>query len=89
MMVYVFTKLMLVDFGWAEIPHLYPIGAFLVVMFSNHLSNEFYRVEELEAYEARQGKTGREILVAAGAAVLITVVAIFPMLYLLTRVEHP
>jgi hypothetical protein len=89
MMVYVFTKLMLVDFGWAEIPHLYPIGAFLAVMFSNHLSNEFYRIEELEAYEARQGKTGREVLVAAVSAVAISVVAIFPMLYFLTLVEHP
>jgi hypothetical protein len=89
MMVYVFTKLMLVDFGWAEIPHLYPIGAFLAVTFSNHLSNEFYRIEELEAYEARQGKTGREVLVAAVSAVAISVVAIFPMLYFLTLVEHP
>jgi uncharacterized membrane protein YphA (DoxX/SURF4 family) len=89
MMVYVFTKLMLVDFGWAEIPHLYPIGAFLVVAFSNHLSNEFYRIEELEEYEARQGKTAREILVGAVAAVLIAVVVIFPMLYFLTRVKHP
>jgi hypothetical protein len=89
MMVYVFTKLMLVDFGWAEIPHLYPIGAFLAVTFSNHLSNEFYQIDALEADEARQGKTGREILVAASAAVAIAAVAIFPMLYFLTRVEHP
>jgi hypothetical protein len=89
MMVYVFTKLMIVDFGWAEIPHLYPIGAFLAVTFSNHLSNEFYRIEELEAYEARQGKTGREVLVAAVSAVAIAVMVIFPMLYFLTLVEHP
>ena len=89
MMVYVFTKLMIVDFGWAEIPHLYPIGAFLAVTFSNQLSNEFYRIEELEAYEARQGKTGREVLVAAVSAVAIAVMVIFPMLYFLTLVEHP
>jgi hypothetical protein len=89
MMVYVFTKLMLVDFGWAEIPHLYPIGAFLVVTFSNHLSNEFYKIDALEEYEARQGKTGREVLVAAVASVVTAVVVIFPMLYFLTRVEHP
>ena len=89
MMVYVFTKLMLVDFGWAEIPHLYPIGAFLVVMFSNHLSNEFYKIDALEEYEARQGKTGREILVAAVASIVTAVVVIFPMLYFLTMVEHP
>src|SRR5437899_2708481 len=39
-LVYVFTKLMVVDFGWPEIPHLYPIGAFLLLAFSNQLSNE-------------------------------------------------
>jgi uncharacterized membrane protein YphA (DoxX/SURF4 family) len=89
MMVYVFTKLMLVDFGWAEIPHLYPIGAFLVVTFSNHLSNEFYKIDALEEYEARQGKTGREVLVAAVASIVTAVVIVFPMLYFLTRVEHP
>lgn len=89
MMVYVFSKLMLIDFGWAEIPHLYPIGAFMVVLFSNHLSNEFYRLDELEAYEERQGKTGMEIAIAAGSAVAIALVVIFPMLYFLTRIEHP
>ena len=89
MMVYVFTKLMLVDFGWAEIPHLYPIGAFLAVTFSNHLSNEFYQIDALEAYEERQGKTGREVLVAAVTAIVIAAVVIFPMLYFLTLVKHP
>jgi uncharacterized membrane protein YphA (DoxX/SURF4 family) len=88
-MVYVFTKLMLVDFGWAEIPHLYPIGAFLAVTFSNNLSDEFYRIEKLEEYEARQGKTGLEILIAIVASVVIAVAAIFPILYALTLVEHP
>jgi hypothetical protein len=89
MMVYVFTKLMVVDFGFAEIPHLYPIGAFLVVVFSNHLSNEFYRIDETEAYEAREGKTGREIAVAAFFSLLIAALVIFPLLIILTMVEHP
>lgn len=89
MMVYVFTKLMLLDFGWAEIPHLYPIGAFLVVAFSNHHSNEFYRLDALEAYEERQGKTKAELIIAAVASIAIALVVIFPMLYFLTRVEHP
>ena len=44
---------MLINFGWAEIPHLYPIGAFLVVALSNHHSNEFYRLEKLEEYERK------------------------------------
>lgn len=89
MMVYVFTKLMIVDFGWAEIPHLYPIGAFLVVTFSNHLSNEFYRIDELEEYEARLGKTGAEVGIAAATALGISLAVIFPMLWFLTLVEHP
>jgi uncharacterized membrane protein YphA (DoxX/SURF4 family) len=89
MMVYVFTKLMLVDFGWAEIPHLYPIGAFLAVTFSNHLSNEFYEIDALEKYQARQGKTARELAVAAVVAVVTAGVIVFPMLFFLTRVEHP
>jgi uncharacterized membrane protein YphA (DoxX/SURF4 family) len=89
MMVYVFTKLMLIDFGWAEIPHLYPIGAFLVVAFSNHHSNEFYRLDALEEREARQGKTGTEVIIAACASLAVAVVVVFPMLYFLTRVAHP
>lgn len=89
MMVLVFTKLMLVDFGWAEIPHLYPIGAFLAVTFSNNLSDEFYRLEQREAQEAREGKTLQEIAIGLGASAAIAAVAIFPMLVLLTRVEHP
>ena len=89
MMVYVFTKLMVVDFGFAEIPHLYPIGAFLAVVFSNHLSNEFYRIDETEAYEARAGKTKREIAVAAIFSLLIAALVIFPMLIILTMVKHP
>ncbi|MGE3538021.1 MAG: hypothetical protein AB7N91_11390 [Candidatus Tectimicrobiota bacterium] len=89
LMVYVFTKLLLIDFGWAEIPHLYPIGAFMVVTLSNHLSNEFYRLDAIEAYEERRGKTGTEIAIAAGASLAIALVVIFPMLYALTRIEHP
>ncbi|MBI4641584.1 MAG: DoxX family membrane protein, partial [Candidatus Tectomicrobia bacterium] len=89
MMIYLFTKLMLVDFGWAEIPHLYPIGAFMAVTFSNHHSDEFYRIEEMEEYEERQGKTGLEILIAVIASIVIALIAIFPMLYFLTTVEHP
>lgn len=35
LMLIVFTKLMLWDFGWAELPHLFPISAFLLLIFSN------------------------------------------------------
>ena len=72
-----------------EFARAHPLRAFLAVTFSNRLSNEFYQIEAMEEYEARQGKTGREILLAAVAAVVIAAVVIFPLLYLLTLVEHP
>jgi len=89
LMVYVFTKLMLVDFGWDEIPHLYPIGAFCVVLFSNNLSDEFYRIEEKGAQLARVGKTFLEAAVSIVSAFAIAFLAVFPMLYYLTTVPHP
>ncbi len=89
MMVYVFTKLMLVDFGWAEIPHLYPIGGFLALALSNRLSCELSRFDVQETYETQPREMALRILRAAGAAIAITAVVIFPMLYGLTLVEHP
>lgn len=89
MMVYIFSKLLLVDFGWAEIPHLYPISAFLAVTFSNNLSDEFYRIEQMETSKARQGKTGLQILIALVASVALAALAVFPILYFLTLVPHP
>jgi uncharacterized membrane protein YphA (DoxX/SURF4 family) len=47
-MLWVFTKLMLVDFGWDEIPHIYPIGALLAVLTSNHLGTEFDTIQRRE-----------------------------------------
>src|SRR5207244_11585048 len=38
-LVYVFTELMVVAFGWPEIRHLSPIGAFLLLALSTPLSN--------------------------------------------------
>jgi len=89
LMVYLFAKLMLVDFGWNEIPHLYPIGAFMIVCFSNNLSDEFYRVEQKDEQLAREGKNVVEVLFSIGMAVIFAAVAVFPMLYLLTKVQHP
>lgn len=88
-MVFVFSKLMLVDFGWAEIPHLYPIGAFLILTFSNSLSDEFHWFERIREHRALKGKIGLQSLIALVVAVALAAAAIFPMLYLLTRVEHP
>ena len=51
---------MLVDFGWEEIPHIYPIGAFLAVMFSNKLTSECAPLEEVSERLHRQGKRVRQ-----------------------------
>jgi hypothetical protein len=90
MMVYLFTKLLVIDFGWAEIPHLYPVAAFSVVAFStNSLSNWFHRVDENGDRIAAKGKLGwRYIATSFCLAILIAFLAVFPMLYFLTLVPH-
>jgi uncharacterized membrane protein YphA (DoxX/SURF4 family) len=84
MMTIVFTKLMLVDFGWEEIPHIYPIAALMVIVFSSNLTTEFAFVERFERQAWRRGSTVRRFAVLAGAAVAISALAIYPMLYFLT-----
>jgi len=88
LMLWVFTKLMLVDFGWDEIPHIYPIGALMAVMFSNHLTTEFHRVETVERRAERSGRPLRRVAVVVAASVGIALVAIFPFLYLLTFADR-
>ena len=90
MMVYLFTKLMVVDFGWAEIPHLYPIAAFAVVALSaNSCSNWFHQVDENGDRIAAKGKLGwRYIATSFCLAILIAFLAVFPMLYFLTKIPH-
>jgi hypothetical protein len=88
MMLWVFTKLMLVDFGWDEIPHIYPIGALLAVMFSNKLETEFSRVETLEHQAARGGRPAAQLAVVVASSVAIAFAAIFPLLYLLTYADR-
>ena len=89
MMVYLFSKLMIVNFGWAEIPHLYPIGAFLVVMFSNNLTNEFSKVDDLanKVAKARKGYIKHGIISGA-LGFTLAILAVYPALYLLTK-THP
>lgn len=89
MMVYVFTKLMIVDFGWAEIPHLYPIAAFLVVLFSNNLSSEFSGIERKAKYAIRDRQYDVALIRTLFIAIVLAALAIYPMLMLLTRVHHP
>jgi uncharacterized membrane protein YphA (DoxX/SURF4 family) len=83
MMLWVFTKLMLVDFGWDEIPHIYPIGALLAVLTSNDLRTEFDIVQKTER-AMRGDQPLRRFALVAVSSVVIAVVAILPILWGLT-----
>jgi uncharacterized membrane protein YphA (DoxX/SURF4 family) len=83
MMLWVFTKLMLIDFGWDEIPHIYPIGALLAVLTSNDLHTEFDLVQKTER-AMRGDQPLRRFALVAVSSVVIAVVAIWPILWGLT-----
>ena len=83
MMLWVFTKLMLIDFGWDEIPHIYPIGALLAVLTSNDLRTEFDIVQKTER-SMRGDRALRRFALVAVASVVIAVVAVLPILWGLT-----
>lgn len=85
MMIFVFTKLMLLDFGWDEIPHLYPIGALLAIMLSNEqLPSTIAALEERKERARRQGLVLERIGLSAVPAFGIAAVVVFPLLWLLT-----
>jgi uncharacterized membrane protein YphA (DoxX/SURF4 family) len=84
-----FTKLMVVDFGWAELPHLYFIGLFLVLLCSNHLTDEFGWLEARAAQAAREGRLGWRLLIVLGAAAIIALLVVYPGLYVLTKIPRP
>jgi uncharacterized membrane protein YphA (DoxX/SURF4 family) len=86
-MIVMFTKLTLVDFGWDEIPHIYPIGAALAVVTSNHLRSEFGIVERLER-AFRTGAPAKRFALVAASAAGIAFLAIMPMLYFLTFTDR-
>jgi uncharacterized membrane protein YphA (DoxX/SURF4 family) len=86
-MIVMFTKLMLVDFGWDEIPHIYPIGAALAVVTSNHLHPEFGLVERIERV-LRGGTPVRRWAMVAVSAAVIAFLAVMPLLYLLTFTDR-
>ena len=89
MMVYLFSKLMIVNFGWAEIPHLYPIGAFLLVMFSNNLTNEFTKIDDRAAKASKTLKDFIPHAVLSGIlGFSLAALAVYPALYLLPF-SHP
>jgi len=86
-MIFMFTKLTLVDFGWDEIPHIYPIGAALAVVTSNHLRTEFHLVERLERL-MRAGSHVKRLAMVAAISVAIAFLAVMPMLYFLTFTDR-
>lgn len=86
-MIVMFTKLTLVDFGWDEIPHIYPIGAALAVVTSNHLRSEFHVVERIER-ALRSGSPARRVALVAVSAAVIAFLAVMPMLYALTFADR-
>jgi uncharacterized membrane protein YphA (DoxX/SURF4 family) len=86
-MIIMFTKLTLVDFGWDEIPHLYPIGAALAVVTSNHLHSEFGIVEKIER-SWRGGAPAKRYAMVAVSAAVIALLAVMPILYLLTFTDR-
>lgn len=87
MMLWVFIKLMIVDFGWAEIPHIYPIGALLAVLTSNHLRTEFDLVQRRE--RALRGDRPLLRLATVGvSSAAIAVVAVLPLLWGLTFTDR-
>jgi hypothetical protein len=80
----VFTKLMLADFGWNEIPHLFPIGALASIVFNSRLKSELDPVEALEERAGRDGKDFKQAAIIGGTAVGLALVVIFPILFALT-----
>lgn len=88
LMIFVFTKLMLVDFGWDEIPHIYPIGALMAVMLSSRLESELSPIERAKIRLAREGSFFRQVGVIAGSAVTIGLLIVFPLLYVFTFLDR-
>ncbi len=84
LMLWVFIKLMLVDFGWQEIPHIYPIAATMAVVFCNKCGSEFAFVERLQERLRREGRTGFRLASVMAASLVIAVLAVYVLLYLLT-----
>ena len=80
----VFTKLMLVDFGWNEIPHLFPIGALTAITFSSRLRSELDPIEAVEQRAGRNGKRLKQATVIGGTALGLALVVILPILFALT-----
>jgi uncharacterized membrane protein YphA (DoxX/SURF4 family) len=88
LMLWVFIKLMIVNFGWDEIPHIYPIAATAAIVFSNKLRTEFSFVEKIQQKAAREGRPFLRLATVAFASVTIAVLAVFTLLYAFTFIDR-
>lgn len=77
-MTFVFTKLMVLDFGFDEIPHVFPIAAMLAVMTSNRLSSDLNRVEVVHDDLARRRRTVPRLALAIGVGAVVSAIVFFP-----------
>ena len=87
-MAFMFTKLMLLDFGWDEIPHIYPIAGMLVIIFSNTLSSEIDPIEEVEERFSHKGQRFKQAGLIAGTSLLTAFLLIYPLLYYTTFLDR-
>jgi uncharacterized membrane protein YphA (DoxX/SURF4 family) len=83
-MAFVFTKLMLVDFGWNEIPHLFPIGALTALAFNNTLTAELEPVTLRAERAGRHGRRLEQAAIVAATAIGVALVLILPPMFGLT-----
>jgi hypothetical protein len=88
MMIWVLAKLMLVNFGFEEIPHIYPIAATMAVVFSSKVGSEFSFVERIQQKAAREGKPMLRMATVGVASLAIAVVTVYALLYALTFIDR-
>lgn len=88
LMLWVFIKLMIVNFGWDEIPHIYPIAATMAIVFSNKLKTEFAFVESMQQRAGREGRSLVRVASVAVACIAIAVVAVYTLLYAFTFIDR-
>jgi uncharacterized membrane protein YphA (DoxX/SURF4 family) len=88
MMIWVLAKLMFVNFGWEEIPHIYPIAATMAIVFSNKVGSEFAFIERIQQGAAREGRTLVRVATVAFASLAIAVLTVYVLLYAFTFIDR-
>jgi len=88
MMAWTFANLMLFVYGFDEIPHIYPIGGCLAVIFSNQLTSELDPIEEIEERLGRQGRLGAQILLVLAVGIGVSFLILFPPQYFISLFDR-